>query len=238
MKSINKLNIFFLFSTLIFFNPHISYADQNSNEDTMDNLYAIGGLMDKVIDKVPGMGGGDAPDMGGQKTELVKLFSESSEYYMTAQAYLLKSLKKDEEAQKVLAGIEFAKNSKNSDADRMANSIKVSDDASKVIESSMKGGSIELTAESKVLYAQSLPPAGKGVISTIKLGPVAQGMVATIQANPMSALDQLGGLAKVIPKVPGYISTLTNTMKLVLTAAKANNVDGTKDFEAVLSDLD
>ena len=74
----------------------------------MDNLYAIGGLMDKV----PGMGGGDAPDMGGQKTELVKLFSESSEYYMTAQAYLLKSLKKDEEAQKVLAGIEFAKNLK------------------------------------------------------------------------------------------------------------------------------
>ena len=69
MKSINKLNIFFLFSTLVFFNPHISYADQNSNEDTMDNLYAIGGLMDKV----PGMGGGDAPDMGGQKTELVKL---------------------------------------------------------------------------------------------------------------------------------------------------------------------
>ena len=220
MKSINKLNIFFLFSTLIFFNPHISYADQNSNEDTMDNLYAIGGLMDKV----PGMGGGDAPDMGGQKTELVKLFSESSEYYMTAQAYLLKSLKKDEEAQKVLAGIEFAKNSKNSDADRMANSIKVSDDASKVIESSMKGGSIELTAESKVLYAQSLPPAGKGVISTIKLGPVAQNMVATIQANPMSALDQLGGLAKVIPKLPGYISTLTNTMKLVLTAAKAKTL--------------
>ena len=38
--------------------------------NTMDNLYAIGGLMDKV----PGMGGGDAPDMGGQKTELVKLF--------------------------------------------------------------------------------------------------------------------------------------------------------------------
>ena len=55
----------------------------------MDNLYAIGGLMDKV----PGMGGGDAPE-GGQKTELVKLFDESSEYYMTAQAYLLKSLKK------------------------------------------------------------------------------------------------------------------------------------------------
>ena len=105
MKSINKLNIFFLFSTLIFFNPHVSYADQNSNEDTMDNLYAIGGLMDKV----PGMGGGDAPDMGGQKTELVKLFSESSEYYMTAQAYLLKSLKKTKKLKKYLLVLNLQK---------------------------------------------------------------------------------------------------------------------------------
>ena len=118
---------------------------------------------------------------------------------------------------KILAGIDYAKNSKNSAEDIMANSIKVTDEASEGIESSMQGGSIKLSVESKVLYARGLPPAGKGVVSTIKLVPVSQNMVTTIQANPMSAIDQLGGLAKIIPSIPKYIANLTKTMKLVLT---------------------
>ena len=201
-----------------------------------DDLYAFGGLGD-VMKKVPGMDAGDAPDMSGTKTELVKHFTESSLHYMEALHYLNLALGQDAEAQKILAGIDYAKNSKNSAADIMANSIKVTDEASEGIESSMQGGSIKLSVESKVLYARGLPPAGKGVVSTIKLVPVSQNMVTSIQANPMSAIDQLGGLAKIIPSIPKYISNLTKTMKLVLTVAEANDVDGTKDFSDKLADF-
>ena len=82
--------------------------------------------------------------------------------------------------------------------------------------------SFKLTAEGKASYAQSLPFLLKGVKGTIELQPQSQAMVANIQASPMVAMKELGGLSKVLPNVPKYISTLTNT---------ANTFDDLFSFE-------
>ena len=184
------------------------------------------------------MGGGDSDvDLAGGKTELLAKFDQSSQHFMLAQEILLRAVGKNTEADIVKAGIEYSKNSKNSEADRLANSIKVTTQASKTLESveSLKSGG--LSAEGKVLYVKSFPSAIKGLKATIQLVPVSKTMVAGVSANPMSAFKELGGIAKIIPKIPGYISNVSSVMGLIIGGAQANDIEGTDDLQASLGEL-
>jgi hypothetical protein len=70
--------------------------------------------------------------------------------------------------------------------------------------------------------------------------PVTKNMVNGIKANPISAISQIGGLAKVIPNLPSYIQTIQKTMKLIQSRAKAEGIDGADDpaLEAAEDDFD
>jgi hypothetical protein len=182
-------------------------------------------------------GGGEKFDFKNANTNLVKIFYESSNNYLQAQEFLLIAYGKNTEAAQVKEAIAYAKDAGVDDAKKMKNSIKVSTDASKAIENSMSDESFQLTEEGKASYAKSLPFLLKGVMGTIKLRPESQVMVSNIQANPMNALKELGGLSKVIPNVPKYISTLTSTTKLVVTGAKAKKIEGSDSLDKAMGDL-
>ena len=199
-------------------------------------VMALPGLDD--LKSLNPLGGGDSDvDLAGGKTELLAKFDQSSKHFMLAQEILLRAVGKNTEADIVKAGIEYSKNSKNSEADRIANSIKVTTQASKALESvdSLKSGG--LSAEGKVLYVKSFPSAIKGLKATIQLVPVSKTMVAGVSANPMSAFKELGGVAKIIPKIPGYISNVTSVMGLIISGAQANDIEGTEDLQASLGEL-
>ena len=199
-------------------------------------VMALPGLDD--LNSMNPLGGGDSDvDLAGGKTQLLAKFDQSSKHFMLAQEILLRAVGKNTEADIVKAGIEYSKNSKNSEADRIANSIKVTTQASKALESvdSLKSGG--LSAEGKVLYVKSFPSAIKGLKATIQLVPVSKTMVAGVSANPMSAFKELGGVAKIIPKIPGYISNVTSVMGLIISGAQANDIEGTEDLQASLGEL-
>lgn len=199
-------------------------------------VMALPGLDD--LKSMNPMGGGDSDvDLAGGKTELLAKFDQSSQHFMSAQEILLRAVGKNTEADIVKAGIEYSKNSKNSEADRLANSIKVTTEASKTLESvaTLKSGG--LSAEGKVLYVKSFPSAIKGLKATIQLVPISKTMVAGVSANPMSALKELGGIAKIIPKIPGYISNVSSVTGLIVSGAQANDIEGTDDLQASLGDL-
>lgn len=191
--------------------------------------------------KIPGVGGGGSSsskvDLKGGKTELVKLFFEFSNNFLEAQELLLKAYGKNQEAGQVAAALKYAKNSNYGEADRMKNSIQATTEASKAVEASINDKSIKITAEGKALYAKAIPATGKGLLGTIKLRPKAQQMVTGIQSNPMSAVSEIGGLAKIIPNIPSYITTMFKTTKLIATGAKANDIKGVKDLEFKLGDI-
>ena len=180
---------------------------------------------------VPGLSGGDTAgfDLGSGKTELVDQFFASSTNYLNALALLNKALGKNVEAAQIEKAIEYANDPGIDEADRMKNSIKTSNEASKSIEADLNNQGTVITAEGQVFYAQSLPPAGKGLIGTIKMIPITKNMVNGIKANPISAVSQIGGLAKVIPNLPSYIQTIQKTMKLIQSRAKAEGIDGADD---------
>ena len=101
------------------------------------------------------LGGGDSDvDLAGGKTALLAEFTKSSEAFLEAQGILLRAVGKNTEADKVMAGLEYSRNSKNSESDRLSNSIKVTTEASKTLESveALKSGG--LSAEGKILYVK------------------------------------------------------------------------------------
>jgi len=182
--------------------------------------------------------GGGKIDFKNSKTALMALFFESSDNYLIAQELLLIAYGKNTEAAQVKEAIEYAKDPGVSDAKKLKNSLKVTTEASKSIEKSMNDESFKLTAEGKANYAKSLPYLGKGIIGTIKLRPETQNMIANIKGNPMNALKQIGGLSKVIPNIPSYISTVTKTSKLVISGAKAKKIEGADNLDKEMGELE
>jgi len=98
------------------------------------------------------------------KTGLTTIFFESSDNFLQAQELLLKAYGKNVEAAQVRAAIEYAKDSNNSENDRIKNSIKATTEASAVIEKEMQDENKVISAEGKVIYAQSLPYAMRGTV--------------------------------------------------------------------------
>ena len=181
--------------------------------------------------------GGAKFDMKNANTGLVKTFFESSNNYLQAQELLLIAYGKNTEAAQVKEAIAYAKDSGVSDEKKMKNSIKVTTEASKAIETSMNDQSYQLTADGKVNYAKSLPYLLNGIMGTVALKPQAQMMVAKIQSDPLNSLAQIGGLAKVIPNIPSYIKNITNTSKLIISGAKAKKIKGADSLDKAMSDL-
>ena len=192
--------------------------------------------------KLPGIStdGAGGFDLSGGKTELVERFFESSNNYLAALALLNKALGKNIEAAQIEKAIEYANDPGISESDRMKNSIKTSNDASKAIENDLNAQSTVISAEGQVFYAQALPPAGKGLVGTVQMIPVTKQMVEGVKANPISAITAVGGLAKVIPNLPSYIQTIQKTMKLITSRAKAEGIEGADDpaLEAEEDDFD
>ena len=181
--------------------------------------------------------GGEKVDLKNSKTALMALFFESSNNYLLSQELLLKAYGKNTEAAQVTEAIAYAKDSGVSDSKKLKNSMKVTTNASKSIETSMKDESFMLSAEGKANYAKSLPFLGKGLLGTLKLRPETQSMIANIQTNPMNAITQIGGLSKIIPNIPGYITTVTKTSKLVISGAKAKKIEGADNLDSEMDAL-
>ena len=176
-------------------------------------------------------------DFKNANTDLVKTFFVSANNYMQAQEFLLIAYGKNTEAAQVKEAIAYAKDAGVDDAKKMKNSIKVSTEASKAIENSMNDKSYSLTEEGKANYSKSIPFLLKGVMGTIKLQPKSQQMLTNIKANPMVALKEIGGLSKVIPNIPKYVTTLISTSKLVTKGAKAKKIEGSDKLDQAMNDL-
>jgi len=183
--------------------------------------------------------GGDSGSGGGNVDELklkfTKIFFESSLEYMEAQAYLFDALDMNDEASKTRKSIDFVKNEKNKEGQRLTNAFNSVSENSSAIEGALTKEAAT-SAEAKVAYAKSLPHAVKGVIGTVKLPPEAKALLDTLKADKMAAL-KMGDFMKVLPKIPQYVQSATTVGKLIVTGAKSREVEGADDATAAMGDL-
>ena len=231
MKNPSIKNLIIVLITLFFFSILFTVSSKSANLPKLPKN-PLDLLKKKKTDT-----GGVKFDMKNSNTALVKTFFESSNNYLQAQELLLVAYGKNTEAAQVKEAIAYAKDSGVSDEKKMKNSIKVTTEASKTIETSMNDQSYQLTADGKVNYAKSLPHLLNGIMGTIALKPQAQMMVVKIQSDPLNSFAQIGGLAKVIPNVPAYIQTITSTSKLIITGAKAKKIEGSDSLDKAMSNL-
>lgn len=179
-----------------------------------------------------GSGGGNVDEL---KLKFTKIFFESSLEYMEAQAYLFDALDMNDEASKTRKSIDFVKNEKNKEGQRLTNAFNSVSENSTAIEGALTKEAAT-SAEAKVAYAKSLPHAVKGVIGTVKLPPEAKALLDTLKADKMAAL-KMGDFMKVLPKIPQYVQSATTVGKLIVTGAKSREVEGADDATAAMGDL-
>ena len=179
-----------------------------------------------------GSGGGNVDEL---KLKFTKIFFESSLEYMEAQAYLFDALDMNDEASKTRKSIDFVKNEKNKEGQRLTNAFNSVSENSTAIEGPLTKEAAT-SAEAKVAYAKSLPHAVKGLIGTVKLPPEAKALLDTLKADKMAAL-KMGDFMKVLPKIPQYVQNATTVGKLVVTGAKSREVEGADDATAAMGGL-
>ena len=184
--------------------------------------------------KIPKIGGKKA-DISGAKLNFTKIFFDSSINYMEAQFHLFNALEMNDEASKTKKSIAFVKDTKNKEGKRLTNAFKTSSENSKAIEGAL-GKEKGLSAEGKVHYAKALPFAVKGLIGMVQLPPEANSLLKTIKSDKMAAL-KMGDFLKVLPKIPGYVSSATKVGNLIVTGAKSREVKGADDATKALGDL-
>ena len=182
--------------------------------------------------KSSGAASGNIDDV---KLKFTKIFFESSLEYMEAQAYLFEALNMNDEASKTRKSIEFVKNDKNKEGQRLTNAFTSVSENSSAIEGALTKEAATST-EAKVFYAKSLPHAVKGVLGTVQLPPEAKALLDTLQADKMAAL-KMGDFMKVLPKIPDYVKSATTVGKLIVTGAKSRGVEGADDATAALGKL-
>ena len=170
-------------------------------------------------------------------TELTDIFLYSLSNFLYAQELLLHAYGRSADAQKVRKAIDYASNSKYSESDRIKNSIQVTTESSEVIRSVMTDQQNQLNQQSAYLYSKSLSPAFGGYVGMIKLWPAGQNIAQRAKENPILAVFELVGVLTITPTIPGYISTMTNTTRLILTSAKAQDIQGADNLDQKLGDL-
>ena len=213
---------------------HEKAAKKDSSAPSLfGTLVGIG--LDIALDKDKG-----APvDIRSAMVVLRQNFFESTNFFLQSQEQLLRAYGKDTEAQMVADAMIYANNSKISETDRMQNTIKVSTDASKIIELSLTSQGASLSQESKEYYASSLSPAARGITSTIKILPAVKTIVRAIKQDAQGTLLTVGfEMIGILTELPTYFSSMTGTMKFVLTGAKSHNIQGAEELELSLTDLD
>jgi len=184
--------------------------------------------------KIPKIGGKKA-DIGKAKLNFTKIFFESSINYMEAQYHLFNALEMNDEASKTKKSIAFVKDTKNKEGKRLTNAFATSTENSEAIEGAL-GKEKNLSAEGKVHYAKALPFAVKGLIGMVQLPPEANSLLKAIKTDKMAAL-KMGDFLKVLPKIPGYVSSATKVGNLMVTGAKSREVKGADDATKALGDL-
>ena len=152
MKNLSIKNLIIVLTTLFFFSILFTVPAKSLDLKKALEKNPLDLLKKKKTDS-----GGGKSNLKNANTALVRIFFESSNNYLQAQELLLMAYGKNTEAAQVKEAIAYAKDSGVSDENKMKNSIKVTTESSKTIETSMNDQSYQLTAHGNEYYAKSLP---------------------------------------------------------------------------------
>jgi len=171
------------------------------------------------------------------------LFFESSENYLISLELLYRAYDLNTEAEKIRSHISYMKDSKSSENKRLNSTRQIVKSQSVTIANNIKDDSLKLTDQGKVYYAQSLPYALNAAISTYNLYHVATNTVRNVGDSGdvvfgiLNNLNNVMGIAQILPQIPTYSQNMYKTTKLIISGAKTKKIKDSTNTNKALEEL-
>ena len=171
------------------------------------------------------------------------LFFESSENYLISLELLYRAYDLNTDADKIRSHIAYMKESKSSEKSRLSSTRQIVQTQSIVISNNIKNESLQLSEQGKVYYAQSLPYALNAAISTYNLYHVASNTISNVGNSGdvvfsiLNDLNNIMGIAKILPQLPAYSKNMYLTTKLIISGAKVRKIKDSTNVNKALNEL-
>ena len=171
------------------------------------------------------------------------LFFESSENYLISLELLYRAYDQNTEADKIRSHIAYMKESRSSEKNRLKSTRQIVESQSTVIVNNIQDESLVLSEQGKAYYAQSLPYALNAAIATYNLYHAASNTVKSVGQSGdivfglLNNLNNVIGIAQILPQLPAYSKNMYKTTKLIITGAKVKKIKDSGNVNKALDDL-
>ena len=171
------------------------------------------------------------------------LFFESSENYLISLELLYRAYDLNTEAEKIRSHLSYMKESKSSENQRLKSTRQIVQNQTVKISNNIKNESVVLTEQGRVYYAQSLPYALNAAIATYNLYHVAINTVNNVGNDGdivfgiLNNLNNVIGIAQILPQIPSYSKNMYQTTKLIITGAKTKKIKESTSTKKALDEL-
>ena len=216
------------------------------NEDQYKNISKNTNQNTNVIDeskKLTGQVSKEQLKTYKASSAITYFFFESQSNYLSSLELLYRAYDKNVDADKMKAQISYLKDSRIAESKRLKSTTEIIDQASEILKKDIGNEKAKLSDEAKDFYQKSLPFAYKATEYGYKVFVVSSAVgkdlsnskdkVGSILIN----FNEIIGFASIVPKIPGYVTTIGSTSKLIFTGAKSKEIKDTDNLGKALDDL-
>jgi len=172
-------------------------------------------------------------------------FFEASVNYLQSLELLYRAYDKNVEADKISSSIDYLKNSKHSETNRLKSTQKIIGTSSIAIRTSIQDASYVLSEQGRTYWEQALPFALGAAESTVYLYRSSKntlqnvglmGGFGNIDALLNNAND-LGAAITIMPEIPEFTKNMFETVNLIFSAAKEKKIRDKGGYKKALDEL-
>ena len=171
-------------------------------------------------------------------------FFEASLNYLQALELLYRAYDNNTEADKIYASIDYLKNSKSSESERLQSTKKIIGISSLKMQSNIQDTSYVLSEKGRGYYEQSLPFALGAAESTINLYKFSRIALQNIGLSGGLSIDSLlynandlTAIATVLPEILNFSKDMIQTIKLIFSGAKEKKIRQEGKYSNALAEL-
>ena len=177
----------------------------------------------------------------GTKSLISYYFFEASNEYLTTLELLYRAYDLNLKADEFKAQIEYNKNSKYSESEKLKSTRSLLDKGSVEIEVKLTDASLVLSDLGRGYYEQSLPHAFSAAQNTVQLIITFQNVTQDIKSSGaqgfLKNFGEISGIFKTLPEINTFVKNMNSTIKLVFSGAKSKNVRDKGNLNKALDEL-
>ena len=170
-------------------------------------------------------------------------FFEASDSFLSALELLYRAYDQNVEADQLKAQIKYNKESKYSEKDKLTSTKLIIDKSSVEINSKISDASLVLSELGRGYYEQSLPFAYNAAMNSYNLYLIVSSTKKNLTnsqdlfTSALENLNEIIGIAQVLPNIPEFARNMTGTVKLIFSGAKSKKIRDKGNLSVALNEL-